>query len=251
MVLLFITNPSVLDDIWLWLIGFAGFIIAFFENIFRNITKPFSKKDKETQLTEPPEVSKSDLENKVENLIQVIEKKEKLEASNSSFNGTTINVLRYFDDGETTLGLMFIKNEFFAYTLEDTHQEVKIPSETRIPAGNYSVEFRKEDTELTQKYRTRYNWFNYHLEIKNIPDFQRVYIHIGNNRHDTGGCILIADGVNASSMEKTIQYSTRAFERFYKRIEALIEGGEKIRICISNEDWVKFLKNDITRYETI
>jgi hypothetical protein len=155
----------------------------------------------------------------------------------TALGSCTLTILRYLDDGETTLGLIFLRNNFFAYTLEDSHNEVKVAKKTRIPAGVYPIDFYKAETELTKKYRRNYGqWFDFHLEIKHIPNFQNVYIHVGNTHENTDGCILIADGVSAGT-SKSLQYSRNAYERFYKTVSALLKSNEPVNIQILNEDW--------------
>jgi hypothetical protein len=108
---------------------------------------------------------------------------------------------------------------------------------TRIPAGIYPIDFNKNETDLTLKYRRNYvNWFDFHLEIQQIPNFQNVYIHVGNTHQNTDGCILIADGVSAGT-SKSLQYSKNAYERFYKTVSALLKSNEQVTIQILNEDW--------------
>lgn len=150
-----------------------------------------------------------------------------------------ITVLRYLDDGQTTLGLMFLHGRFFAYTLEDTHQDEKIRGNTRIPQGVYPLELNRNVTGLTQTYRNRFPWFDFHVEIKEIPNFELVYIHIGNTHVDTMGCILIADGVNAADPQKMISHSRLAFERFYKTIHPLLNSNRKLTIQLLDEDWIE------------
>lgn len=257
-VLVFVTNPDLLDGIWLWVIGLAGGIAGLFRNIFDQIVRSFKKTDEpelatvgaaagasgQNQATETPTASTTatataETNKKLDTLIEKIAENKTISQDNNTFDGTTLTVLRYTDDGETTLGLLFLRNEFIAYCLEDTFRDEKIKGETRIPGGAYNIDFLKQETDLTNKYRDRFPWFNYHLEIKNVPDYARVYIHIGNSHKDTAGCLLIADGINASSVQKTIVESAHAYKRLYLRMKDLIESGEKIRIVIHDENWFK------------
>jgi len=246
--LLFFTNPGLLDDIWLWLVGFAGYIVAAFKNGFKKIQDVFDKDETKAQLIkeknnkDQPAPQELPAEKKLEETIKKVEtvlKQPENIAKLPPFDGTTLTVLRYSDDGQTTLGLIFIRNEFFSYTLEDTFREEKIKNETRIPAGIYDVDFLKFETGLTKRYREKYSWFNYHLEIKKVENYSNVYIHIGNNSSHTAGCLLLADGVDASSVQKSIIHSRLAFKRFYVRMSDLLNTGEKIRINILDEAWFK------------
>jgi hypothetical protein len=249
LVLIFVTNPELLNKIWLYIIGFIGYVVVLVEKGYQKLATAF-KPGKEIQKAEPTSLipalplasptieDKSDidaLQLKIKDLENRLEKG--TAEDGTALGKCTLTILRYLDDGETTLGLIFLRNKFFAYTLEDAHNEVKIAKKTRIPAGIYSLDFNKNETELTKKYRSTYgSWFDFHLEIKQIPNYQNVYIHVGNTHDHTDGCILIADGVSAGT-SKSLQYSRNAFERFYKTTSALLKSNEPVNIQILNEDW--------------
>ncbi|MEX2512752.1 MAG: DUF5675 family protein [Cyclobacteriaceae bacterium] len=242
LVVLFIVNPQYLDKVWMWLVGFIGYIILLVEKGGTALKNLFSKNPSEKQTAPtvvkvPPASEKSGPENSRPN-IEVIEKSlEDNFPKGQALTACEITILRYLDDGETTLGMIFLNNKFFSYTLEDTHSDEKISGNTRIPEGIYPIELNRNLTDLTQRYRNRFPWFEFHLEIKNIPNYSLVYIHIGNTHKDTRGCILIADGVNAASVEKMISHSQKAFERFYKIIYPSLAANGKMRIQILNENW--------------
>jgi hypothetical protein len=108
---------------------------------------------------------------------------------------------------------------FQGYTLEDEARPYKQPGETRIPAGSYEIDLQLIDTPLTIKYRAKYPWFKKHLEIKNVPGFKGVYIHIGNFDADTAGCVLLGDNADNNVIGPgSISNSTAAFRRFYENI---------------------------------
>ena len=125
--------------------------------------------------------------------------------------------------------------------MEDTHRDEKVPGGTRIPEGHYKLGINENLSPLTQRYRNRFPWFSHHIEIKEIPNYDKVYVHIGNSHRDTEGCILIADGVNAASTEKMILQSQKAYERFYKMVLPKINQNEPLTINILNENWFEIL----------
>lgn len=240
--LFFINNPGTIEDIWLWIIGLAGPIIAIFRNVTSRISSffHFSKKENNANSKIKTNTYKQEIDtltqkiSKLENELKTVDT-----STGDNFDGFTITVLRYFDDGETTLGILFLENTFFCYTLEDTFHEIKIKGNTRIPAGTYKLNFNRAETALTKKYReTRSPWFEYHLEIKNVPDFSGIYIHCGSTHEHTEGCLLIADSIYSSDEKKTIFNSQKTFERFYKQIKSKLDEGEYVRIRILDENWI-------------
>lgn len=165
---------------------------------------------------------------------------EKMVHPASTFNGTTITVLRYWNDDDTTLGLLFIDYKYFSYTLEDAYHEVKVPGQTRIPAGTYNLDFNKADTNLTQRYR-KARWikdiFDYHLEIKNVPNYGGVYVHNGGTSKDTEGCLLVSDQLSVGDNRQALTNSRKTFRAFYQRIGDLLRSKKSVRIIIKDEDW--------------
>ncbi|WKN43031.1 DUF5675 family protein [Tunicatimonas pelagia] len=237
-ILLFLANPTLLEEIWLWIIGFIGYVILLLEKGFKAIVASVNPQSNRTKslstVTSPSLAIDNPLSQRVVELERKLEQEERV---NNLASGSIMTVLRYLDDGHTSLGLIFLNKKFFAYTLEDTHQPEKVAGKTRIPSGTYQIEYRKQDTPLTESYRQRFPWFTYHLELKDVPSFKNIYIHIGNTHTDTDGCLLIADGVNASSSHKMITDSRLAFERLYKKISALLQIKEAVTIRIVDEDW--------------
>lgn len=134
---------------------------------------------------------------------------------------------RFSDNRDSTLGILFKVYEdnkgkrpvFQGYTLEDEYRDEKVMKETRIPAGTYTLDIQPIDTPLTLKYRAKYAWFKKHLEIKNVPGFVGVYIHIGNFDADSAGCVLIGDNADNNVIGPgSISNSTAAFKRFYENV---------------------------------
>lgn len=151
---------------------------------------------------------------------------------------------RYSDNRDDTLGLMFKislgKPLFQAYTLEDQYQAVKVKKETRVPAMKYEIVIQMAETPKTLAYRQRYSWFKHHLMLLNVPGFQGVYIHIGNDDEDTEACILVGDHANNNRIGSgQITNSTDAFIRLYSELyDHLAEGG---KAYIDIRDEVKLL----------
>lgn len=131
----------------------------------------------------------------------------------------SIDIFRFSDNGESTLGLLFLNGQFRCYTLEDGFKVDKIKGETRIPAGTYQLGIQENVTPLTERYRSKHNWFENHLHVKDVPNFTSVYIHIGNTDENTDGCLLVGDSIDNNAMKKGfLGSSTNAFKRIYEEI---------------------------------
>lgn len=142
----------------------------------------------------------------------------------------TIKIKRIFDSGKSTVGLLSTPQRFYI-TLEDSHQPVKVRGKTRITAGKYQIKFRKVLSKMTQKYQKKFDWFTWHLELQEVPNFKYVYIHIGNYPTDTDGCILVANVLDCRNAD-TISNSTEAFKELYLDISKRLKNREKVFIEI-------------------
>lgn len=238
LIVLGIKYYHVVQHVWLWLIGLAGGIVEIIRGTYMKLSAYF----KPEPLPTSTPVQKQEATAKPE-VTQFPAPVALAEESKPNIKNTEIKVLRYIDDTETTLGLLYIDNKFYCYTLEDTYHEVKVKGKTRIPAGSYNVDFIKQLTPLTLLYRKTRDWFDYHLEIKNVPGFTGVYIHNGGTSADTEGCLLVADGISANDTTKTLTNSRQTFEEFYKLIGNRLRNNETVTITILNENWIENLKN--------
>lgn len=82
----------------------------------------------------------------------------------------------------STIGELSIDGAFECFTLEDVVREpgVKVPGQTAIPAGRYSIV-------VTPSQR-----FHEDLPLLlDVPGFEGIRIHAGNTDRDTEGCILV------------------------------------------------------------
>ncbi len=278
LVILYIRNPELLSKLWLWVVGLFGVAAGYAESLWKGLkskvlqvvgndqpsTIPPTRTQNtpspaQTNVTSQPDPRDKERETAIQQQVtdlqgQLIEKDKNIAALNDKvnaiqqpaikpvdpFTGTNIYLLRYLDDGETTLGLLYLDNKFFCYTLEDTFRAVKVAAKTRIPAGDYLVLFNKTLTKLTQKYRDKpftKGWFTWHLHLQNVPGFDGIYIHSGGDSGDTEGCILVSDGLDSSDHKKTFTNSKKTFEIFYKQIAEDLEANVPVRIRIYDEHW--------------
>nr|DAN60567.1 MAG TPA: hypothetical protein [Caudoviricetes sp.] len=137
---------------------------------------------------------------------------------------------RIYKGDSYTIGKLYIDNEYFCDTLEDTVRQLpekckyekakqqckceeKVHGETAIPAGCYKVIL------------TYSNRFKRVLPLLlGVEHFEGVRIHSGNTSKDTQGCILV--GIN-SEKGKVLQ-SKKTESDLIKRLE----GADEIYITI-------------------
>jgi hypothetical protein len=141
-----------------------------------------------------------------------------------------IDVLRYNSKLDFTDGLFFINGEFNVHTLEDEARTVKVKGETRIPNGRYKVELRTVGG-FNDRYLKKFG-ADFHkgmLWVKDVPGFEYILIHIGNDDDDTAGCLLVAMSNNADD-KGFIGDSTTAYKKIYPIIRDAILAGEDVYI---------------------
>jgi len=139
-------------------------------------------------------------------------------------------VFRYSSGQESTLGLLFDSAgadwRFLAFTLEDQAQARKVYAETRIPAGTYRLALRTEGG-FHERYAKKFPGLHRGMIwVQDVPGFQWVLWHIGNDDDDTAGCLLVADqAVQNITQRGQILSSADAYRRIYPGIVDRILAG--------------------------
>lgn len=124
--------------------------------------------------------------------------------------------------------------KFECFILEDQYNEPKIRGETRIPAGRYEIKFRNEGG-MIKRYKKRFPWHEGMLWLQGVPDFEWVYIHVGNKDDDTDGCLLVGDGQISNREERgQVTSSVSAYKRIYGKIARALNDGERVFITIED-----------------
>jgi hypothetical protein len=133
-----------------------------------------------------------------------------------------VSLNRIFQTDKSTIGTL-IAGDKQVYTLEDVGRNVKIPGETRIPAGMYAIKLRKEGG-FHNRYSSIFGaWHKGMLWLQGVPNFEFILIHMGNTNVDTQGCIL----VGMSYGRDRIGNSRDAYRLIYPEIaDAILEGHE-------------------------
>src|SRR5260221_4605314 len=97
-----------------------------------------------------------------------------------------LKLIRSVFTNESTFGKLFLNDQFYAYTCEDTVRHLngdcnkKVQNKTAIDAGTYEVILSFS------------NHFQKYLPLLlNVKCFEGIRLHGGNTAEDSEGCILI------------------------------------------------------------
>ena len=152
-----------------------------------------------------------------------------------------LEVIRFSSEKDSTSGLLFDVTkgrEFLCYTLEDQYQTKKVMQETRIPAGEYEIKYRKEggfNIRYTERYPDIHRGM---LHVTNVPNFKWILIHVGNTDEHTAGCLLLGDTQENNQIKTNgfIGKSSQAYVRVYDKIASALDMGEKVIITYFDFD---------------
>lgn len=136
-----------------------------------------------------------------------------------------IKVVRHTSNSNETVSSVYFNGELVCHGLEDQQQNFKVMGETRISAGKYRIGIRDVGG-FHNRYSKRFKFHKGMLQILDVPEFEYVLIHVGNDDDDTGGCLLVGAGsVVANDGTVTISNSVLAYTRLYNKvIESAIVG---------------------------
>ena len=152
-----------------------------------------------------------------------------------------IEIKRFADNGDTTLGILFINGVFECFTVEDEERKIKKKGETRVPNGTYKIGVRNSGG-FHSRYKARYgNMHKGMLCIYNEKDwilkndgmvFQYILIHTGNTDEHTAGCLLVNDAVSGRTF--TGSSSRDAYKDMYPKIINALENDEIVSITYTD-----------------
>jgi len=151
-----------------------------------------------------------------------------------------LEVIRFSSQKDSTLGLLFDTTngrEFLCFTLEDEYREKKVMHETRIPAGKYRLGLRTEGG-FHNRYKTRFpDIHKGMIQVLNVPNFDYILWHIGNDDDDTSGCLLLGNSVTQNITKGGfIGESTDAYRRIYSIVSKAILSGEEVFVTYIDFD---------------
>ena len=151
-----------------------------------------------------------------------------------------IKVERRWPKATYTIGRFYIDGILYCNTLEDADRGLKqtdslahiksrkVAGETAIPKGTYGVAMN-----VTSPKYAGVPWF-WNLcrgkmpRLLNVPGFDGILIHTGNDALDTRGCILVGKNTKVGKLTD----SKACFQEIYKLMKAAADKGEEITIEI-------------------
>jgi hypothetical protein len=147
-----------------------------------------------------------------------------------------LEVIRYSSKDASTLGILMdvsgLRRRFLAYTLEDAYRSQKVKHETRIPQGSYEVNLRTEGG-FHNRYLKKFgpDFHRGMLHVQNVPNYEFILIHCGNDNDDTSGCLLVGNSSTENIVKDGfIGSSVDAYKRIYLPIAVALTNGESVRI---------------------
>jgi hypothetical protein len=142
-------------------------------------------------------------------------------------------IIRVAEGKQSTLSQLYIDGIFQCYLLEDKIRAIKIPKQTAIPAGNYTLRLNTwggMNKDYFQKYGPMHQGM---IEIADLPTFDAVYIHIGNTIQNTSGCPLVGLSYIKKDGDFQVIQSRDAYRQVYPKLLAIAKGKDQ-QISIEN-----------------
>lgn len=103
-----------------------------------------------------------------------------------------------------TIGKLYVDGTYFCDTCEDRVRDInkdgdlndigegKVYGQTAIPYGTYKVTLDVQSPKYSQ--RSAYAWCRGYLpRLLNVPHFDGILIHAGNDATHSAGCILVGE----------------------------------------------------------
>jgi len=148
-----------------------------------------------------------------------------------------LHLKRIGGNDDTTIGALYIgdgvSKYLFSFTIEDERRFNKVSGDTRIPAGHYKIELNHCGG-MNKKYE-KYPWHQGMLELQEVPDFEYIYIHPGNDDDDTEGCILPNYKADLAGMRG--ENSFECYKDLYLEVVAAMKDDEDVYITITDEEF--------------
>ena len=140
-----------------------------------------------------------------------------------------ITVRRLRGNHQATLSEVYVDGVLKCYGLEDAYHPTTQQAGRRIPAGVYRITARTEGG-MHSRYVLKYPQFHKGmLWVRDVPGFEYIYLHVGNDAHDTTGCLLIGRSAQLQVGRYKILQSICAYTELYRSlIDAAVAGSLSI-----------------------
>ena len=143
-------------------------------------------------------------------------------------------IIRVAQGKESTLSQLYINGIFQCYLLEDKIREVKIPSQTAIPNGVFSLKLNTIGAKNSIYKKVFGKLHEGMVEISGLPNFSFVYIHTGNTIKETAGCPLCGFGFLFFDGNYQVAQSVAAYKMIYPKLVALAKDSSNTLIIENN-----------------
>jgi len=138
-------------------------------------------------------------------------------------------IIRVAEGTASTLSQLYINGIFQCYLLEDKIRAVKIPAQTAIPKGAFSLKLNTYGAKNVEYKKAFGKMHQGMIEIIGLPNFSFVYIHTGNTIKETAGCPLCGFGFQFVDGNYQVSQSVAAYKMIYpKLVELAAEPNNKI-----------------------
>ena len=117
-----------------------------------------------------------------------------------------LKLIRKYKCLNHTIGHLYINDKYFCDTLEDKVRQLdsiedKIKHKTAIPEGIYEVVVT-----MSPKFKRLLPL------LLNVPFFEGIRIHRGNNENDTSGCIIVGENKIKGKVINSTYYEEKLVE---------------------------------------
>lgn len=145
-----------------------------------------------------------------------------------------LRLLRDTAGKDSTPGTLYVNGVKQCKTLEDEPRVKKVAGETRIPAGHYVITLRTVGS-FNERYAKTFGDIHHGmLWIRDVPGFEYILIHCGNNDSDTAGCLLVGSMLVHKDGEWELRDSKVAYRKFYPPVAAALIAGEPVTIVVED-----------------
>lgn len=138
-----------------------------------------------------------------------------------------------------TIGKLYVDGAYLCDTLEDKVRDLnkdgdlndigegKVYGKTAIPYGKYEITMKVQSPKYSQ--RASYAWCKGYLpRLLNVPHFEGILIHSGNDETHSHGCLLVGE----NKVKGKVVNSMETLKRVYRILKSASDSGEKIWITI-------------------